>query len=87
MLSNSIYLTCHESVVQYCENVKTPLTKNIYKITSINYLGKGKSANNDTLEKFGISKDARVFHKIIYKGCLFMTSKKNCSIMQLLCIT
>ncbi|XP_031779838.1 uncharacterized protein LOC107981521 [Nasonia vitripennis] len=77
MLSNSIYPTCHESVVQYCENVKTPLGKNIYKISSINYLGKGKSANNETLEKFGISKDARVFHKIIYKGCLFMTSKKK----------
>lgn len=77
MLSNSIYPTCDENIIQYCENIKTPLTKKIFKISSINYLGKGKSVNNDILEKFPISKDARVFRRIIFKGCLFMTSEKK----------
>lgn len=76
LLEDKIYPNCPKSVIEYCINVKTPLTKKIFKLTNIMYVGKEKHVQRDIMEKFNISQTASAYYKIIIDGCIFMNSRK-----------
>lgn len=76
ILEQKIYSDCPKSVIEYCDNVRTPLTKKIFKLYNTMYIGKHNIVKRDIARRFNISKQANAYYKIIFDRCIYTNTRK-----------
>ncbi|XP_031782992.1 uncharacterized protein LOC116416874 isoform X1 [Nasonia vitripennis] len=77
ILEKKIYSEYPGISMFFCENLISSLVQKAYKVSNITYINKVQVVSEYLINAHNIPKNSKVYHKIVYGGSLFMTSKKK----------
>ncbi|XP_031777409.1 uncharacterized protein LOC116415911 [Nasonia vitripennis] len=76
ILENRLYPYCSKLVLDFCQQITSPLARKTLKISCITYFGCGNIVPPNIALLFNVAKTTLIFSKMVLNGCLYATSEK-----------